>query len=269
MKKGTLCVHDDGEDIFNSITTPIYMTSNYKLNDEKYKKILEKKRREAYVYTRWGNPTIRALEKKMAMLEKGENAIAFSSGMAAIATTFLTFLKKGDELVTHDPYLDYVRDADAYLDSAHVGYVAPVLAAAKGNPKGIQRIEDLTKEGLRVGLTDPQYSTCGEMVFALLEKKGIKDAVLRNVENRLTKGHSNLGTFMQTGAVDAVIMWNGVAHTFKDHLEIVPIPYEYETDIRVHVIGLNYSQNPELVEQFISFVKEQGTDIFASYGYIK
>ena len=191
---------------------------------------------------------------------------------AAGSEDFLPLVKaggKGDILVTHDPYLDYVKEADAYLDSAHVGYVAPVLAVAKGNPKGIQSIEDLAKDGLRVGLTDPQYSTCGEMVFALLEKKGIKEAVLRNVENRLTKGHSNLGIFIQTGAVDAVIMWNGVAHTFRDHLEIVSVPYEYDTDIRVHVIGLNYSKNPELVKEFIAFADEQGTDIFASYGYVK
>jgi molybdate transport system substrate-binding protein len=191
---------------------------------------------------------------------------------AAGSEDFLPLIKagrKGDILVTHDPYLDYVKEADAYLDSAHVGFVAPVLAVAKGNPKNIHSIEDLAKEGLRVGLTDPQYSTCGEMVFALLEKKGIKDAVLKNVGNRLTKGHSNLGTLMQTGAVDAVIMWNGVAHTFAEHLEIVPVPYEYETVIRVHVIGLSYSENPELVREFIAFAREQGTEIFASYGYIK
>ncbi len=191
---------------------------------------------------------------------------------AAGSEDFLPLVKagqKGDIIVTHDPYLDYVKEADAYLDSAQVGFVAPVLAVAKGNPKGINRIEDLTKDGLRVALTDPQYSTCGEMVFALIEKKGIKAAVLENVQNRLTKGHSNLGTLMQTGAVDAVIMWNGVAHSFREHLEIVPVPYEYDTVIRVHVIGLSYSQHPDLVRQFIAYAKQKGEAIYASYGYTK
>ena len=177
--------------------------------------------------------------------------------------------KKGDILVTHDPYLDYVKEAGAYLDSTQVGFLVPVLAVAKGNPKNIHSIEDLAQDGLKVGLTDPEYSTCGEMVFALLEKKGIKDAVLKNVGNRLTKGHSNLGTLMETGAVDAVIMWNGVAHNYKEHLKIVPVPYEYDTDIRVHIIGLNYTQHPELTERFIAFAREHAKDIFASYGYVK
>ena len=192
--------------------------------------------------------------------------------MAAGSEDFLPHVKtktQGDILITHDPYLDYVKDADAHLDDAPVGFVAPVLAVATGNPKGLTRIEDLAQEGLRVALSNPQYSTCGEMVFALLEKKGIKDAVLKNVGNRLTKGHGNLGAFVQTGAVDAVIMWNGVAHTFKEHLAVVPTPYEYGTTIRVHVIGLSYSQQPDVVRQFVGFAKQKGKAIFASHGYVK
>lgn len=81
--------------------------------------------------------------------------------------------RKGVILVTHDQYLDYVADAKALVDYVHVGFVAPVLAVQKGNPKGLTSIQDLTQPGLKVALTDPQYSTCTEMVFALLDKKGI------------------------------------------------------------------------------------------------
>ncbi|MCP4613646.1 MAG: solute-binding protein [Planctomycetes bacterium] len=185
---------------------------------------------------------------------------------------FLPLVKagqKGDILVTHDPFLGYVRDANSLFDYVHVGFVAPVLAVQKGNPKGLKSIEDLTQLGLKVALTDPQYSTCGEMVYALLEKKGIKEAVLKNVENRLTKGHSTLGTFLKTQAVDAVIMWNGVAHTFRDSLEVVKTPYEYDEEIRVHIIGLSYTKKPEALRQFINFARTRGPDIFAEYGYVK
>ncbi len=107
------------------------------------------------------------------------------------------------------------------------------------------------------------------MVFALLEKKGIKEAVLKNVENRLTKGHGTIGTFLKTKAVDAGIMWNGVAHTFLDDLEIIQTPYEYDTEIKVHVIGLSYSQYPDLVKQFVDFAKTEGMKIFSKHGYVK
>jgi molybdate transport system substrate-binding protein len=185
---------------------------------------------------------------------------------------FLPLVKtgqKGDILVTHDPFLDYVADANALADYVHVGFVAPVLAVQKGNPKGLTSIQDLTLPGLKVALTDPKYSTCGEMVFALLDKKGIKEAVMKNVENRLTKGHSNLGNFLKTQAVDVVIMWNGVAHTFRDSVEVVRTPYEYDEEIRVHIIGLSYSKEPESLKQFIEFARTRGPEIFAEYGYVK
>jgi molybdate transport system substrate-binding protein len=199
------------------------------------------------------------------------------TGINVVTTTagsedFLPLVKagqKGDILVTHDPYLDYVSEAGALEDHASVGFLSPVVAVQKGNPKGIKSIEDLTRPGLKVALTDPKYSTCGEMVFALLEKKGLKDKVMANVENRLTKGHSALGTFLKTKTVDAVIMWNGVANDFRDDLDTIKTTYEYDNEIRVHVIGLNYTSRPDLLKAFIAFAKEKGPAIYAGHGYVK
>ncbi len=199
------------------------------------------------------------------------------TGIAVITTLggsedFLPLVKagqKGDILITHDPYLDYVAKAKALAAHAPVGFVAPVLAVQKGNPKAIASIKDLGRPGLKVALSNPEYSTCGQMVFALLEKKGIEKAVMKNVGNRLTKGHPTLGTFVKTKTVDVVIMWNGVAKTFENSLDIVPTPYEYDTEIRVHVIGLNYSQYPEEVKTFVEFARTRGKEIFSEYGYVK
>jgi len=200
--------------------------------------------------------------------ETGIKVITTSAG----SEDFLPLVKtaqKGDILITHDPYLDYVSDAGALGDHVHVGFVAPVVAVQKGNPKNIRSIEDMTGEGIRVALSDPKYSTCGEMVFALMEKKGIKEAMMKNVGVRLTKGHGTLGTLLKTHAVDAVIMWNGVANTFGDSLEIVPTPYEYDKEIHVHIMGLSYSKRPEEVRQFIEFAHRRGKAIFGQYGYVK
>ncbi|NWG32716.1 MAG: PLP-dependent transferase [Rhodocyclaceae bacterium] len=55
-----------------------------------------------FAYTRWGNPTVRQLERKLADLEGGEAAVAFASGMAATIALFLHLLKTGDHLVVSD-----------------------------------------------------------------------------------------------------------------------------------------------------------------------
>lgn len=185
---------------------------------------------------------------------------------------FLPLIKaghKGDIIVTHDPFLDYVDEADALAGHVHVGDLAPVLAVRKGNPRALSALGDLARPGLAVALPNPEYSTCGEMVFALIEKRSYGDDLLANVGNRLTKGHSTLGTYLQTGVVDAVIMWNGVAQNFSDSVDIVPTPYEYATEIRVLVIGLSYSNRPDLVKKFIAFAEKEGPPLFARFGYVK
>jgi methionine-gamma-lyase len=52
-----------------------------------------------YMYTRYGNPTVRALEEKVAALEGGEAALAFSTGMAAISSAIMGYVKAGDHVV--------------------------------------------------------------------------------------------------------------------------------------------------------------------------
>jgi methionine-gamma-lyase len=56
----------------------------------------------AWIYTRWGNPTIHQLEVKLSALENGESAIAFASGMAAITALLLHLLHSGDHAIISD-----------------------------------------------------------------------------------------------------------------------------------------------------------------------
>lgn len=55
-----------------------------------------------FVYTRWGNPTVRRLEEKLAALEAAEACIAFASRMAAISALFTEVLRPGDHLIMSD-----------------------------------------------------------------------------------------------------------------------------------------------------------------------
>jgi molybdate transport system substrate-binding protein len=175
----------------------------------------------------------------------------------------------GDVYVTHTPYMQYTKEADALLREIQVGFLAPVLVATKGNPTKLKKFADLAKPGLRVVLPNPKYSTCGEMIEKLLRKKKIKEAVMKNVGNALVRHHSMVGNHVKLGARDAGIMWNGVAHNYRDSIAIVSIPYEYDTEIRVAVMGLSYTKKRKAVEQFLDFVEQRGKKIFEKYGYVK
>jgi cystathionine gamma-synthase len=55
-----------------------------------------------FLYARWTNPTVRQLEQRLAALEGADDALATATGVAAIAATFLTILKRGDHLIVSD-----------------------------------------------------------------------------------------------------------------------------------------------------------------------
>ncbi|MEZ4254667.1 MAG: aminotransferase class I/II-fold pyridoxal phosphate-dependent enzyme [Polyangiales bacterium] len=69
-----------------------------------------------YVYTRWGNPTVEAFERKLAALEGAEAAVALASGMAAIYGVITTFASAGDHVVAPDAvYGETVRALDTRI----------------------------------------------------------------------------------------------------------------------------------------------------------
>ncbi len=55
-----------------------------------------------FIYTRWGNPTTRQLEQKLAALENADDCVAFASGMGASAAVLLGLLSQGDHLIISD-----------------------------------------------------------------------------------------------------------------------------------------------------------------------
>ncbi len=66
----------------------------------------------AHAYSRWSNPTVRVLEKRMATLEGADAAVAVASGMAAISALVLTFLSAGDHIIVGE--VCYVGAAELF-----------------------------------------------------------------------------------------------------------------------------------------------------------
>lgn len=174
----------------------------------------------------------------------------------------------GDVYVSHTPYMQYTKEAGALQREIAVGFLAPVLVVSKKCDKQVRSIADLAQPDLIVVLPDPQFSTCGQMVDKLLEEDGLKESVSKNVD-ALMKHHSEIGNHLKLGSAQAGIMWNGVAHTFRDGLDVVPAPYKYKDEIRVAVMGLSYSSKQEELKEFLDFVEKHGKEVFSEFGYVK
>jgi methionine-gamma-lyase len=99
----SLLIHGGmGVDPLGSATVPIYQTSTFAFKNADEGARCFSGASDGYIYTRIGNPTIAALERQIALLEKGFGGIATSSGMAAVSTIYMAFLKTGDHIVSTD-----------------------------------------------------------------------------------------------------------------------------------------------------------------------
>ena len=100
----------------DSLTTPIIQTSTFTFQNSKHIEDYTRKGKEHFEYGRYGNPTAKIAEKRLANLEGAEDCVVFTSGMSAITTTILTLIQSGDHIViTDDSYKKTLEFCQSYL----------------------------------------------------------------------------------------------------------------------------------------------------------
>lgn len=85
---------------YNATQVPVVFSVAYNYDDVDEWQEVALGNKPGYTYNRMSNPTVKAFEEKLRILEEAEEAVAFSSGMAAISSTLYTFLKPGDRVVS-------------------------------------------------------------------------------------------------------------------------------------------------------------------------
>jgi cystathionine beta-lyase/cystathionine gamma-synthase len=100
----TLCVHGgETPDPATKAASPnLVMSTTYIADPDASFSVERFDSEKSFVYTRWGNPTVGQLEKKLSLLEESESCIAFGSGMAAVTALLFHALSAGDHLVISD-----------------------------------------------------------------------------------------------------------------------------------------------------------------------
>ena len=98
----TLAVHagEERRGKFAPVATPIVQSSTFVFPSSREVQRFSEGKSKAFMYTRYGNPTLQAAEVKLAALEGGEAALVAASGMAAISTAVLALLRSGDEIIS-------------------------------------------------------------------------------------------------------------------------------------------------------------------------
>jgi len=124
-KDATLAVHggEERRKPYDSITTPIVCSATYAFQDTAEIVRYFEGELEREEYGRYGNPTVRAAERKIAALEGAEDCALFATGMAAVTTTMFELLKSGDHVIlTSDCYRRTRQFVRAFLSRYGVAH---------------------------------------------------------------------------------------------------------------------------------------------------
>jgi len=81
-------------------SSPIFLTSSFSFDNAEEMRAAFADETDDNIYSRFSNPTVQEFTARMCVLEGMESGFATSSGMSAVFATFLSFLKKGDHLIS-------------------------------------------------------------------------------------------------------------------------------------------------------------------------
>ena len=144
-----------------------------------------------------------------------------------------------------------------------------VILVEKGNPKNIQNLDSLTREGMKVGLGHPDKSALGKLTQILLQSQGMYRE-MQETGNIVLE--SATGDFLvnqtRTGSLDAAIVYKSNAALVMDHLDIVPIDLPEAIASQPFAVAKS-SVHKQLMQRLIGNIKaDSSSEKFTSLGFL-
>jgi cystathionine gamma-synthase len=124
---------------YHALIEPIVQTATYAFDDladiQSFIDAKEQGETTHDDYGRYGNPTVQAVESRIAALENAQSALLLSSGMAAITTALLSLLNTGDHIIITDDCYKRTRE---FVENFFERYGVSCTTAPMGNIKAIE-----------------------------------------------------------------------------------------------------------------------------------
>ena len=132
----------------NSLSPPIFQTATFTFDNSDDLEAFHSGEKDAFFYSRYGNPTNEAAERRLARMEGAEASLLFASGMAAVSSVFLSLLAPKARIVIPQECYRHTRDIAEGLLSRY-GVCVDILAE-----NSVESLEDLSDEPVRVLFTE-------------------------------------------------------------------------------------------------------------------
>jgi molybdate transport system substrate-binding protein len=153
-----------------------------------------------------------------------------------------------------------------------VAYLIPAINVQKGNPKGIHSLQDLTRNGIRLAIANPETVCVGTYAVEIIEKNLTpteKKNFKRNLVN-YTESCEKTANVISLKAVDAVMGWRVFQYWDPERIETVYLKPEEIVRIGYIPIAVSrFTKNRKVAEEFIDFLlSSEGKTIFKKYQYL-
>jgi len=220
-----------------AVAEPIYRTSTYSFDSiadsQERAEQMRTGHGSAYFYSRLGNPTNSALERRLAVLEHAEAAVVTGAGMGAISSVMWTFLKSGDHLIadtalygeTHGLFADFLTKFGVEVEFIDLTDLSALAAALRPQTAMVylespcnptMKINDIAGIAEEVHAHDPATRVVVDNTFAspYLQNPLLLGADL--VVHSMTKylgGHSDVVAGCVCGGVEDIawLRYTGIA----------------------------------------------------------
>jgi len=151
-------------------------------------------------------------------------------------------------------------------------YLVPAINVQKGNPKAIHSLKDLTKDGIRVAIANPEMVCVGNYAVEIIEKNLTpieKEKFKKNLVN-YTESCEKTAIAISLKAVDAVLGWRVFHYWDPKRIETIYLKPEEISRIGYIPIAISkFTQDKILAQKFIDFLlSSQGKSIFRKYHYL-
>lgn len=177
--------------------------------------------------------------------------------------------KCGDIYIPGDKsYVDLAATNGLILSQKSVCYFVPTILVQKGNPKKINNLKDITRPGIKIGVGNAKYVPIGRKSKQIFEKNKITWSDIKMNLKFQSATVNELCLQIQAKSLDAVIVWDAIAHSYHKYGDIITIPYDQNIISSVNAGVLKFTNNRKMAEKFIDFARsERGRTIFAKYNY--
>jgi len=153
-----------------------------------------------------------------------------------------------------------------------VVYLIPAINVQKGNPKRIYSLKDLTRDGIRVAIANPEFVCVGTYAVEIIEKN-FNPVEKENLKGNLvnyTESCEKTATAISLKAVDAVIGWRVFQYWDPERIETIYLkPDEIPRVGYISIAISKFTQDKARAQKIIDFlVSSDGKAIFKKYQYL-